>query len=73
VTAEACRAAPAPQPSIFGAPSSATFNGQGNVVPPATGTVKKVPKKAAKCPRGKVRNKKGRCVRKPKPKKRQRK
>jgi hypothetical protein len=33
VTAEACRAAPAPQPSIFGAPSSATFNGAGNVAP----------------------------------------
>lgn len=33
-TAEACRAAPAPQPSIFGSPSSATFSGQGNVVSP---------------------------------------
>jgi hypothetical protein len=41
VTAEACRAAPVPEPSIFGAPSSATFTGQGNVpaTPPAT-TVK---------------------------------
>jgi hypothetical protein len=34
-TAEACRAAPSPQPSIFGAPSSATFSGAGNV-PPVT-------------------------------------
>jgi len=33
-TADACRAAPAPQPSIFGAPSSATFSGQGNASPP---------------------------------------
>jgi hypothetical protein len=32
-TADACRAAPAPQPSIFGAPSSATFSGQGNASP----------------------------------------
>jgi hypothetical protein len=29
-TADACRAAPAPQPSLFGAPSSATFSGAGN-------------------------------------------
>jgi hypothetical protein len=33
-TADACRAAPAPQPSIFGAPSSATFSGQGNAASP---------------------------------------
>lgn len=31
-TAESCRAAPTPQPSIFGDPSSATFAGEGNVV-----------------------------------------
>jgi hypothetical protein len=31
VTAEACRAAPTPQPGIFGAPASATFSGLGNV------------------------------------------
>jgi hypothetical protein len=35
VTAEACRAAPSPEPAIYGAPSSATFNGQGNLTPPA--------------------------------------
>jgi hypothetical protein len=34
-TADACRAASAPQPSIFGAPSSATFSGQGNASPPS--------------------------------------
>ena len=36
-SAAACRAAPAPQPSIYGAPSSATFNGQGNVSPSVVG------------------------------------
>ena len=36
VTADSCRAAPAPQPEVlFGAPSSATFSGPGNS-PPAT-------------------------------------
>ena len=39
-TAESCRPAPTPQPSIFGAPSSATFSGQGNP-PPATSTTTK--------------------------------
>ncbi len=34
-TAEACREAPSPQPSIYGAPSSATFSGVGNLTPPA--------------------------------------
>jgi hypothetical protein len=32
-TADSCRAAPAPQPSIFGAPASSTFSGSGNVSP----------------------------------------
>ena len=32
-TADACRAAPTPQPPIFGAPSSATFSGAGNPAP----------------------------------------
>jgi hypothetical protein len=31
-TGDACKGAPAPQPSIFGEPASATFNGAGNVV-----------------------------------------
>jgi hypothetical protein len=30
-TAEACRAAPSPQPTLFGAPSSETFDGHGNL------------------------------------------
>jgi hypothetical protein len=32
-TADACRQAPAPQPLIFGAPSSQTFSGVGNLAP----------------------------------------
>jgi hypothetical protein len=32
-TAEACRAAPAPQPAVFGSPPSATFSGAGNFAP----------------------------------------
>jgi hypothetical protein len=36
-TAEACRAAPSPRPSIFGAPASATFSGAGNVSPSEPG------------------------------------
>jgi hypothetical protein len=31
VTGDACKPAPTPQPSIYGAPSSATFSGAGNV------------------------------------------
>jgi hypothetical protein len=33
-TADACRAAPLAQPPIFGAPSSATFSGAGNITEP---------------------------------------
>lgn len=32
-TGDACKPAPTPQPTIYGAPSSATFSGAGNVVP----------------------------------------
>ena len=34
-TEASCKAAPTPQPGIFGAPSSATFSGPGNLTPPA--------------------------------------
>ncbi len=45
VSAASCRLAPMAQPSIYGAPSSATFSGAGNVVtPPAFGSVKSVVK-----------------------------
>ena len=32
-TTDSCRAAPTPQPEVFGAPASATFSGPGNVAP----------------------------------------
>jgi hypothetical protein len=66
-TAEACRAAPNPEPGIYGAPPSATFNGLGNLTPaPAKPAVKK---KAVKCAKGKTRNKHRVCVKKAKSKK----
>jgi hypothetical protein len=34
VSADACRAAPTPQPGAFSAPASATFSGAGNLTPP---------------------------------------
>jgi hypothetical protein len=37
---DSCKAAPSPQPVIFGAAPSATFSGTGNVVEEAKGTVK---------------------------------
>ncbi len=40
VTESSCRAAPSPQPTIFGEPSSATFSGTGNVVPSPAPVVK---------------------------------
>ena len=43
-TADSCRAAPASQPGVFGAPSSATFSGAGN---PAAGVSKPVVRKKA--------------------------
>jgi hypothetical protein len=57
-TGDACKPAPTPQPTIFGAPSSETFSGAGNVVasPEAPPTVKG-------CGRGDVK-KHGACVRK---------
>ena len=69
-TAEGCRAAPEPQPGIYGAPASATFNGLGNLAPAVTPPpVKKlVTKKTVKCKKGLVKNKQGQCV-KSKPKK----
>jgi hypothetical protein len=70
-TAEACRAAPMPQPSIYGAPASATFNGVGNLTPGSSlpPPPKKVTKKTVKCPRGKARNKHDQCVKNKKSKK----
>ncbi len=70
-TEASCKAPPTPQPEIFGAPPSATFNGQGNLTP-APVVVKKVTKKTVKCKRNFVRKKvrkKEVCVKKPKKRK----
>jgi hypothetical protein len=51
------------QPAIFGAPSSATFSGEGNIAPPAQEALKtKARAKPARCRKGLVK-KGGRCVR----------
>jgi hypothetical protein len=66
VTADACRAAPTPQPGVFGAPATATFSGQGNLAPPPV--VKHVAKKTVKCKKG-FTKKKDQCVKNRKKKK----
>jgi hypothetical protein len=40
-TSDSCKAAPSPQPAIFGSPASATFNGSGDVVAPVSASVVK--------------------------------
>jgi hypothetical protein len=70
-TSDSCRAAPEPQPSIFGAPPSATFSGSGNLSPPAPAKVTvKPPTRAQKlaaalkaCHRNRSRKKRARCER----------
>jgi hypothetical protein len=62
VTADACRAPVSPQPTIYGAPSSQTFSGAGNLVPTGEATPKKKAKpKKPRCKAGMVRRK-HRCV-----------
>jgi hypothetical protein len=46
-TTDSCRAAPAPQPDVFGPPASATLTGPGNPPPPAAASPAKKPKTAA--------------------------
>jgi WD40-like Beta Propeller Repeat len=55
---DSCKAAPSPQPEIFGPAPSATFNGAGNVTPSSTPVVKK---KTVKCPKGKKLSH-GKCI-----------
>jgi hypothetical protein len=72
-TGDSCKAAPTPQPSIFGAPPSATFNGLGNPAPPTAAVVKakaKPPTRAQKlaaalkaCRRDKKKAKRAQCQR----------
>ncbi len=59
-TADSCRAAVSPQPSVFGAPASATFSGVGNAIL-APAVVVKPKSKRAKCGGGLVKQN-GRCV-----------
>jgi hypothetical protein len=47
-SATTCRAAPLPQPSLYGAPSSATFSGAGNVAPGAPEKSKPTPEEIRK-------------------------
>jgi DNA-binding beta-propeller fold protein YncE len=47
-TGDACKAAPTPQPAIYGAPSSETFSGAGNVVLSAPESKTVEPKSAAR-------------------------
>ncbi len=70
-TEASCKAAPEPQPTLYGAPSSATFSGAGNIAPgpAAPSPPKKVTKKTVKCKKGFVKNKKNKCVKQPKKKK----
>jgi hypothetical protein len=65
-TGDACKAAPSPQPGVFGDPASATFTGAGNVT--TTPTARKVtpkkakkvtPKKAKKVKKAKRKSKRG--------------
>jgi Mala s 1-like protein len=62
-TADACRSAVSPQPPIYGAPSSQTFSGVGNLTPSTETTSKKAKpkKKKLRCRAGFVKRK-GRCV-----------
>jgi hypothetical protein len=67
ITEASCKAAPSPQPAIYGPPASATFSGPGNIAPVITSP--KVAKKSVKCKKGFVKNKKGRCLKRKKSKK----
>ncbi len=64
-TTESCRTGSSAQPTIYGAPSSATFSGVGNLVSPGgrESNQKKIVKKTVKCKRGFVKSKKNKCVR----------
>jgi DNA-binding beta-propeller fold protein YncE len=68
-TEASCKAPPTPQPTIYAAPSSATFVGPGNLIPPPPAVVTKPKPKVVKCKKGFVKNKKNKCVKKPKKKK----
>ncbi len=57
-TEASCKAPPTPQPTSYGAPSSATFSGPGNITPEVAPPPKKVvTKKTVKCKKGFVKKK----------------
>jgi hypothetical protein len=70
-TGDACKAAPTPQPAIFGAAPSATFSGPGNLTPGASSPVAKPRSltraqklaRALRACRGKPRKQRGVCER----------
>ena len=51
-TADACRAAAPPQPSVYGEPASQTFSGLGNLAPPWGGRLAKRPERRPQSARG---------------------
>jgi WD40-like Beta Propeller Repeat len=66
---DSCKPPPAAQPSVFGAPGSATFSGAGNITPAVIVEPAVKPKgKTLKCKKGHVK-KNGKCVKKSKSKK----
>jgi hypothetical protein len=62
---EACHGIPAATPSLL-APGTASFNGAGNVAPASPVSKKATKKKAVKCRKGFVKNRRGKCVKKSK-------
>jgi len=67
---DSCKPPVSPQPSIFAPAGSATFSGLGNPAPVvAVSPPKRATKKVVRCKRGFVKNKRGRCVKRKKPKK----
>jgi hypothetical protein len=66
---DSCKPPTSQQPSVFGAPASATFSGAGNIVPSPSALVKPKPKaKPARCMKRFVK-KHNRCVKKKRRKK----
>jgi len=55
-TEASCKAAPSPQPSIYGLPASGTFSGPGNFAPAR-------PSGVARCKKGFARARNGKCIR----------
>jgi len=69
---DSCKPPVSSQPGVFGAPASATFFGPGNPTPAGGGASnpqKKTTKKTVRCKKGLVKNGKGKCVKRKKPKK----